>query len=269
MKMMNYLKADFQRVLYSKSFYVCIILTTAVILLCVLPEGVNIESSLYYLMSVRHGVGAFFPVLSIVSLIPFGMCYRDDVGSGYFNMVIPRGKVSYYAWSKVITTFLCSQICVVMGYFLALLILAIPYPMILGYEREMLEADIMAGEINPYTRLLVSDMPLMYFATSVMTEALGFGFLAVCTLLCSSKIKNTMLLFSIPMMLYYGSVILLGYGKWPSCFFWYHVMNSGGFIRNMFPDTVKCMCGVCLYFCVLSAFFGFIFVRVLKKERKV
>lgn len=269
MRFIHTLASDFKRLFQSRGLYIAIISIAALAYFSVWPEvtASDYSSSIYYLVNARGGIGAFFVATTVLIVIPFGLSYREDMRYNYIHCLEMRAGLTAYCWSHVIVTMVGGFLAVFCGYVLCFSVLSIGLPIINLNEIEALQEYAANGSLEVYDRLMLSEIPIMYFVTVFATEAMGYAFLAVFALMVSAKVENVFLILSVPIMFYYGSLLLSNIAKLPAVLQWYAVLQHGGYFAAVIPDVRQVMLCIFVYFGGLVCLEGVVFSSWVERRR--
>lgn len=253
----------------SWKFYIAILGICSVTFLSIWPEvtASKYSCSIYYLVSARGGLGAFLTVFTVLIVLPYGLCYWEDAQNNYIYCLESRTGITIYSCSHVLTAAAGAFLTVFLGYIICFGLLAIKLPVIQMEELEVMQEYLGKNVLSAYDSLVLQQSKVFYFFAVFSTEAMGYAFLAVFALVMSIKIENVFLLFSMPVMFYYGSVLLCNMLGLPGIFRWYYIMNAGGYFSGIFTDIRILMACVFLYFGSLICFECVIFICWLKRRR--
>ena len=270
MDFLKMLKMDFKRLFYSGRLYFAVFTVSILTFLSIYPEikASNYTTSIYYLVSVRGGIGAFLMAFATVIVLPYGLSYWEDIRNNYFNCLVTRVKLKTYSWSHTITTAVSAFLVIFGGYTICFGLLAFRLPVIHTIELENLQLMLANGGINAYDALMCTGSPILYFTSTFATEALGYAFMAVFAFALSAKINNVFVLLSLPIMLYYGSIFVCNVTNMPGIVRWYYIMAHGGLLANSFQDVRRLMLYIFLYFSALIFGGGYLFSVWIKKGCK-
>lgn len=260
---------DFRRMLSSWKFYVAIFGIFGATFISIWPEvtASKYTCSVYYLVSARGGLGVFLMVFTVFVVLPYGLSHWEDVQNNYIYCLRSRTGVPQYCGAHVCTAAAGAFLAVFLGYALCFCVLAIKLPLIQQEEIEMIQKSLEENALGVYDPLILQPVHILYFIAVFSTEAMGYSFLAVFTLIMSVKIENVFLLFSMPIMLYYGSILLCNILELPGIFRWYYIMKTGGYFSGIVSDIRQLMVCVVLYFGGLTCFEYVIFMLCVKKRR--
>lgn len=270
MILIKMLKINFERLFRSKKFYFSVIMIFLLALLSLWPEisASGYSTSIYYLINSRNGIGAFFVATSIVITLPFGLSHWENLRNNYVNNIEVRVGSGVYCWAYTITTAISAFVVVVLGYALCFGILAVKLPMITAEEIESLRLLLSDSGLNIYEKIIYEGRPVLYFLAVFSTEALGYAFMAVFTLMLSAKIENVFVLLSAPIMLYYGSILFGNIIDFPEIYYWYFIMSHGGSWARKFTNIISFLVCIIVYFAILICLESIIFWKVEKEKRK-
>lgn len=268
MRFVGMLRSDFRRMFHSKSFYFSILGIFAITFFSVWPEipASQYDVSVYYLTEVRRGIGAFFMAVTVVVVLPYALSYRVDMRHNYIHCLESRAGVSACCWSHVVVTAVGAFLAVFLGYSLFFGVLGFGLPMIKPDEIEMLRVYRESGDLGNYDGLMLSKIPVLYFVVIFATEAMGYAFLAVFTLMVSAKVENAFLLLSVPIMMYYGSLLFCSFAQPPAGFWWFNVLVNGTFFILGGDIGIQMLC-LFLYFGSLICVSGLVFVSWVERRR--
>lgn len=261
------LGADFRRLFLSWRLYAAVAGVAVIGLVCLLPEAEAItEASVYYLVDARGGLGAFLLTMTVMAVLPFGLCHREDLRDNYVHGLEVRAGRAAACWSHVTVTAASAFLAVFLGYFLCVALLSAKQPVLLDSDVENMLAKVWLNpELDPatlfsgYDRLVLDGHIFLYFCAVFATEALGYAFLACLVLTVSLWIEDPFILLSIPVAFYYASDFILNAVSAPGIFCWHYIMESGGWIRAHIPSPLPMMLGVVLYFAALIGIEGLIY----------
>ena len=265
------LKVDFKRMFLSKRFYISTVIIFLLLLISIWPEiqSSGFTASIFYLVKVRGGIGAFLLAMSIVITLPFGLSYWEDERNNYFYSIGVRTGRGVYCWSHTITTAVSSFLSVFLGYSLCFVILSFRLSLLTEAEVESIAYSLNSnGDLNIGDRLAYDGNPISAVILIIATEALGYAFMAVFTLMVSVKIKNVYLLLSMPILLYYGSAFIGTFVPVPPLTRWYAVMKGTVILSNR--ALTPALAALCIvgYFGGLICIEGIVFWILEKGKRK-
>lgn len=269
MKFFGIMRADLRRMLLSKRFWLSWAAVTLLLLCNVWPEAraFDYHVSLYYLISARGGMGAFLVAMTVITVLPFGFCHKEDIRNNYVHSLQVRSGVVLLGWSHIIVTAIGAFAVVFLGYAACLGILALRMPIILGEEVEMLREYVANTPFVGYDSLMASGHSFLYFVSVFATEAMGYAFLAVFALMVSAKVKNAFLVLSAPIMLYYGSLLFSSIAELPGIFSWFNILNHGGYFAARITDGKLVLFAAIAYFASLICIEGLVFTSWLERRR--
>ena len=266
MRILGALRSDLKRLLLSSRFWMALAAVILLVLANVLPEARNsgYETSIYYLVSARRGMGAFLVAMVVTAALPYGLSYREDVRNNYMHGLEIRSGGSAMGWSHVLTAALGAFLVIFVGYAVSFGMLSFRIPLFDQWDLESLSALELSGS---YDSFIAAGHPIMYFIAVFATEAAGYAFLAVFTLMISAKIKNAFLVLSAPLMLYYGSLYICLVANLPSIFRWYYILSHGGYFSTAFSRPWHTLIGVIVYFSSLICIEGLIFTSWIRRGK--
>ena len=256
------LGADLKRMLLSSRFYLTVLAVFALCILSVCGE-LKTAGSVYSLVSLRHGIGAFLMAMSVLAALPGSLFYREDLENNYIHGLRSRVGHGGYCWPLVLTAAVGAFFAVLLGYLLFYGVLRLGYPMIA--EADLAEMAYM-NDATPYETWFFSGRGFLYFLGVFVTEAAAYSFMAVFALMMSVWVGNLFVLLSLPVLLYYGSISLCGDLNLPSAFRWYNVLKNGGFLRAANPAPALMLAGVLAYFSGLILIEGMIFSCAVRRR---
>lgn len=263
------LYSDFKRMFLSWKLYAAILGVAAITFISIFPEvtASGYQCSVYYLVNARGGLGAFLTVFAVLIVLPYSLSYWEEAKNGYVYYLEYRSGTAAYCWSHVLTAAAGAFLAVVLGYILCFGILAVKLPLIRSDELEMMRQYGGENAFGAYVSMILSYPMVSYFLAVFSTEAMGYSFLAAFTLAVSVKVENVFLLFSMPVMLYYGSILVCSVLGLPGIFRWYYIMKSGGCFLGMFGGICEVILCVAFYFGCLIFLAGVAFLFSIKKRR--
>lgn len=223
--------------------------------------------SVYYLVNARGGLGAFLTVFTVFSVLPYSLSYWEDMKNNYIYCLESRVGVAQYCGAHVWTAAIGAFLAVLSGYILCFGLLALKLPLIQVDEFETMQKYLGENTLSAYDSLILQPVKMFYFFAVFSTEAMGYSFLAVFALTISVKIENVFLLFGMPVMFYYGSILFCNVLDLPGIFRWYYIMKTGGCFSGIISDIRVLMVCVILYFGSLTCFEWIIFTSCLKRGR--
>lgn len=262
------IRMHFDRLFRTKRFYVAVLCVCGLSILSLLGEiQAFSKASVYYFILSRHGIGAFFIAMSVISVFPYALNYSIDVESRYEYGIFSRCKRRNYCWANILVTACSAFLTVLLGYLLLYLLLRLRYPLLLPEEEEQLLLYAQQDGLTPYEQLLTGRMPFLYFLSVFTTEAMGYAFLACVTLTVSAKVKNAFILLSVPLMVYFGCQYLTNILRLPWIFRWDNIMSHGGYFALLSNNPGIVLTEVILYFSALIVICGFIFTKLVKGSK--
>jgi len=263
------LSSDFRRMFLSWKFYIAVLGIAGLTFLSIWPEvtATGYRCSVYYLVSTRGGLGAFFKAFTVLIVLPYSLSYWEDVNNNYIYSLKSRTGVTMYCWSHTLTAATGAFLTVFLGCIICFGLLAIGLPVIRPDELEVMQEYLEGNALGVYDTLILQQPRVLYFIAEFSTEALGYSFLAVFALIVSAKIENAFILLSMPVMFYQVSILLCNILDLPGIFRWYYIMGSGGFFSGIFTDIRELMVCVFLYFGGLICLECFVFVFCLERRR--
>lgn len=153
-----------------------------------------------------------------------------------------------------------------LGYALFLGVLKCFYPLVSKESLEGLRYIYENGSVNPDQMYILNGKPLLYFIHVFMTEAAGYGFMAVFALTVSAKVGNVFVLLSTPVLFYYGWITFCDVAYLPGIFRWYWIMTNGGVIRMTIGEPTRSLLGILGYFGGLDILLGLVFYWMIRRE---
>ncbi|MDI9243009.1 hypothetical protein [Fusibacillus kribbianus] len=258
------LSSDIKRLFLSKRFYMTIVLVIVLYLLTVCTE-LGMARELFYMIDVRHGLGAFLLAMTILSPIPYGLSYQEDISHNYAYGIEIRVSHRKYCWAKVIATAVGTFLSVFCGYMIICGILSFFHPLISDIAIGNMQVNYQAGVLDPYQKYFIWGHPVFYFVSTFATEAAAYSFMAVFTLMVSTKVRNVFILLSVPAVLYYGNIVLCDILKLPAIFRWNNTMKLG--LRVFSSDPVIVLLETIVYFAILIFLAGLVFNWLTERRR--
>ncbi len=257
------------RLFQSKRFYMSILCMAGISLLSIAAEiQEGVDFSVYYLIQIRHGIGAFFLAMSVVIALPYGMNYLEDRKNHYEYGIMSRGDRLSYCWANVVVTALSAFLTVFFGYLILYGILRLRFPVIRTEELEILREYLSAqGGVTPYERLLLGNVPILYFLCTFFTEAIAYAFMAGVTLMFSAKITNAFVLLSVPLIFYQCSVYICSVFHLPWFFRWDYMLSHGGYFALITDRAWVLLLYLLAYFSCLTGAAGVVFAKWVEGKR--
>ena len=266
MRYFGALRSDLRRLFSGLYFYLACLLVAAIAFFNIWPELQAFDGNLsvYYLLKVRSGAGAFLIAMTVAVVLPYGLSWREDLRHNYIHCLESRVRETAVGWAHVIGTAVGAFLAVFLGYLLCYGLLALRLPMIGELEME----EILRLGADGYEGWIYYGQPLLYFLTVFFSEGMGYAFMAVFALMVSARVKNAFLVLSAPIMLYYGSTFVCSMAQLPGIFWWYNIFRWGGYFTNHIPNGRLVPVVVFLYFLSLICIEGLIFTWWTERRRR-
>lgn len=191
---MKILRADFYRLFHSNRLFIALILYILAVYFCNYSDILQFNEflSVDTLIDCITESGWFREILYIVSALPFVLCYCEDINNNYFLCITTRTNVTAYARSKVIVTILSTFFITILGFFLAIVLFAIKYPM---YDSNAIEYLNISGA---YGVLTLSKYPFTFFIVRIVLFASGSVLWSIISLYVSSYQPDFFLTAAMP-----------------------------------------------------------------------
>ena len=268
MRYFGALRSDLRRLFSGLYFYLACLLMAAVAFFNIWPElqlsMAGDLPSVYYLLSARNGAGPFLIAMTVASVLPYGLSWREDLRHNYIHCLESRVRETAVGWAHVTATAVGAFLAVFLGYLLCYGLLALRLPLIDELELE----EILRFGPSGYEGWIYSGQPLLYFLSVFFSEGMGYAFMAVFALMVSARVKNAFLVLSAPVMLFCGSSLICSLAQLPGIFWWYSIFRNGGYFAFYIPDGRIVPFVVFLYFLSLICIEGLIFTWWTERRRR-
>lgn len=143
--------------------------------------------------------GIPFFLCMIFAVISFADSLCEDVKSRYYRLEIIRGETSTYCSTRTLTVFFSAFFSVMLGFLLFVFFLKMNFPWKLKYDTAY-DASVNSGAFK--TVLKAGHYVLYYMLASVQLGILA-GDLALFSACISLKIKNRLLVYTVPVVSFY------------------------------------------------------------------
>lgn len=195
--LLQYLKMDFYRSLFSWQFLIGIFGVVCIMFLAIFENNQLDTSVLYVYAMVVYGLP--FMTVHIMCAFPYATSFCEDWENKYFHLEVVRGKLGYYICSKVVVIFLTSVLTLVIGSMIFVCVLHLFLPWIMQQD------SIYMGylETGGLTQFLRSQNFILFFLLSSVQYGLLSGILALLASYVSLFISNKLLILAVPAIGYY------------------------------------------------------------------
>lgn len=260
--MFKILKTDLRKAFSSSEFYLALVGVCVLNFMNLFDEmrihTVKEYCFVLYLYEARHALGAFSILILFLCALPFGanFCSEWNHGNTKYNLI--RTSKNKYGWSKVIVTALTGFLACQIGYMLLIYLLDLYFPLY-PTDLELLDIYIRNSSFKEIARA----KKYYYFFISTLPESFSFGFLAVVALYVSSKITNTFVVLSAPILFYYGWNFLCGTLRFPYILCWPSFMYRG--IDTNLGSGISLLFTM-LYYLIGIIIVGALFVKNIKRR---
>ena len=228
MRLIRYLKTDFNRLITSWQFYGGIVGVSFLYLLAGLQLGYVSDVYSTYLFN-----GYYSTVILGYAFcaVPFSGCLIEDGEYDYWILQIQKGNLKEYVRSKVLTCFISGVLTMVFGVLLFALILWLRVPLF----RDSVNMDYIR-EADSFGFLIYPQTIMLYFACSAGVNGMLGGIFAAISAYLSLYEPHRILTISAPLAgFYFLENFLLGTLHLPEYFnIW--VIYGAGF--SMFGNTL-------------------------------
>ena len=191
---MEILRADIYRLFHSKRLLFTLVLYILVIYFCNISDILLFQEfiSVDTLIDSITESGWFREVLYVVSALPFSQCYCEDIRNHYFINVNTRTTITSYAHSKAFVTIFSTFLVSVAGFFIAIFMLSMQFPL---YDPNAAYSLNITGT---YGVLTLGHYPFLFFLVRVILFASGNTLWAMISLFVSSYHPDFFLTAAMP-----------------------------------------------------------------------
>ena len=196
-KVLNYLKVDLIRAMWSWKFLIGILGVCLVMYIASL-EGIASDTNVTYVVWLIV-YGMLFMISLVFSAFPFAGCFCEDFEQKFAYSQIERGNMKSYAIAKVIAIMLVTSITMMLGMVLYVSLLHIKLPWFSEEDAICQSALTLGG----FRAILQKEWYYLYFALFGLQYGILAGFLALLAAYVSLYITNKLLVLSVPFMSFY------------------------------------------------------------------
>lgn len=196
-KMLDYLKVDLLRAMWSWRFLTGILGVCLVMYIASL-EGIASDMNVTYVVFLIV-YGMLFMISFVFSAFPFAGCFCEDFEQKFAYSQIERGNLRSYAAAKVIAIMVVTSITMMLGMVLYVSLLHLKLPWFSETDSICQDALTLGG----FRVILKKRWYCLYFALFGLQYGILAGILALLAAYVSLYINNRLLVLSVPFMSFY------------------------------------------------------------------
>lgn len=181
-KYLGYIKSDLNRIFCSKLLYASVLFYLLAIWLILFFEGIGNHMSIwtsYGALLEIQGFSNMNRALFLIASLPMATSYCDDISNKYQNLLVIRGDIKAYIFSKILVCFFSAFIISFMSLNMCALFLAITNDAGVintgNYNTSNVYYDYMSG---PFPYMTIIAMTFLFSLVSGVYAVLGLAFSA-------------------------------------------------------------------------------------------
>ena len=227
--MLRYLLVDFYRMITAWQFWCGSLGVGVTLTFSGLQAGriADVYSAYLY-----NGMFSTYILCFAFCALSFSGCFVEDGEYGYWNLVVQKGGLSKYVWSKICTCFISGIATMVLGMIIFLILLSLKVPLYMDYSWLVYERPE-----DTFGFLIYEDTIVLYFICSALKSGVLGGLFAVLSAFLTLFERNRLFTISVPIVGYYfientvSNILRLP----DICNIW--LIYSAGY--SLFHDTIK------------------------------
>ena len=194
---MRYLYVDLLRICRSRRCFLGIGGVFFTLLFAHVDNKGSLESVLFMSQYILDGIPFF--MCMIFSILTYSDSLCEDVRSKYYRLEIVRGSTKKYCVSRILSIFFSAFFSMMLGYLLFVVFLKLQFPW------KMPQDSVFDGLVRSgaFRAVLQSEHYLFYYILVSIQLGILAGVLALFSACISLKIRNRMLIYTIPVVFFY------------------------------------------------------------------
>lgn len=194
--MKKYLKSDFYRLLTSESVWGAAVGVFFVYILGWFQVSYcpDVFGILYYIK-----MYSIFILIFAFGVSAFGNTLVEDAEHKYWYLMVQRGKIKPYIWSKMIACFCGAVLSITVGTMMFVLFARVRLPFLAEHNNIV---DIIR-EHDSFKYFIVHQYILVYFFLTAVKMSFFGGILAIFSMLLSLYVKNRLFVICLPVVGFY------------------------------------------------------------------
>lgn len=261
MRFIRVLLLDFRKAVLSKRFLLAL-LGAIVISFLNLADYIEKDPgvTVSYLYNIKSATGGCLMCMLFLTVVPYASSFYMDYISNQYKFEIIRCGIRTYCISKALTTVVMGVMTSLLTYMILACVLGVFIPIFPANELALSVVRGTNAEI--FTHLLSTDFKWLYIVCIVLAESLRYGFLSGVALYVSTISSNPFVIFSSPIMVFYGWASLANTEFLPDILKW-HTFD-GIFTENI--GLGQNMLWSVLYYAIFIVFITILFYKGAKRR---
>ena len=186
---------------------------------------------------------------SLLAAVPFATSFCEDYRNRFLWYSAQRTGVRAYAWSKTVSTMLCTFLTNLAATMSFVGILCLRFPLV----EQTSDYTLAYASIPPYGALLLGDYPLLYFICVATCESLFMALLAAIALTVSCVLPDFFVTLATPIICYYGIINAAQEGIFsPYRIFMTQSIDMGGPLLSILYAAAYALAAMFLVGCVFA-----------------
>lgn len=249
----KYARVDFYRAICSRRFIIGVVGVFLCMCLGMCVDGGYNISVLYVFDAVTYGIP--FLLVTIFSAFPYAISIQDDEKNGYMYLLISRGNIISYTFSKCCVISISSILTIVLGVLCFVVMCKMGLPWIADNDTTF---EILS-QYGGLRFFLINQKFILYYILYALQYGILTALLSMLSTLISLFVSDQFLIFTIPIISFYIISFLVNQIFRNNTADLYNIFNAS---VNIWNDDMKS------YFYAISiGAVGFVILTILISSR--